>query len=208
MDLVLTETSKELLENLDVLYEFYETNKDEHIEIIDNKTIDHILIATQLSLSDAPLPQLDKVYIKKSNVEGLGVFAKEDLKKGEIVSLYPSDIVRLHFGQFYNQECNEYVKDIDENNRYAYKINDYCTIMGDPTLIHDMNLVGHIVNDSCKTDGTKEQNYIYDKKAHHYRNCMYYPYHIFVLIVTTKEVKKDEELLVMYGIDYWTVIQK
>lgn len=205
MDLVLNDKSKELLENLDSLYQFYETNKDEHMEMIDNMKIDHILIATQLSLSDAPLPPLDKVYIKKSNIEGLGVFAKEDLKKGEIVSLYPSDIVRLHFGQFYHQAFND-VKEINENNRYAYKINDYCTIMGDPTLIDDMNLVGHIVNDFCKTDGTKEQNNIYDKKAHYYRNCMYYPYHIFVLIVTTKDIKKDEELLVMYGIDYWTVI--
>jgi len=205
MDLTLNDKSRELLENLDTLYQFYQFNKLNHLEIVklENKKIeiDHILIATHLSLSDAPLPFLNKVYIKKSKVDGLGVFAKEDLKKGEIVSMYPSDIVRIYHGKQYYEQYNVYCNDY----RYAYKT-ELCTIMGVPSLIDNTNLVGHIVNDYCKTDGSETQNYIYNHLTHENRNCKYYPYHIFILIVTTKDIKKGDELFVPYGIDYWSII--
>ena len=200
--LTLNDTSKELLANLDSLNTFYIENKDEHLEKHDNFYIDHILIATYLSLCEAPLPQLNKVYIKKSNIEGLGVFALDYIKKGEIVSLYPSDIVRLYHGKEYYQVCADYAK-VEVNPKYAYKINDYCTIIAD-SQCHDMNLAGHIINDSVKLESDQYQ--LYHDLSQEKRNCLYYPYHLFILIVASKDIHKDEELLVSYGVPYWYVL--
>jgi SET domain-containing protein len=207
MDLILTETSKELIDGLDTMYHFYKEHKSEHLEITPIITIDHILIATLLSLSEAPLPELNKVYLDKSKIDGLGVFAKENLIKGEIISMYPSDIVRLHQQNHYYEARSDQVKDNNDiNERYAYKLNDYCSIMGDQNLINNTNLVGHFINDGSQTDGSYQHNQEYNIKTHQTRNCKYYPYRLFVLIVTTKNVEKDEELLVPYGIDYWSII--
>lgn len=193
--------SKLLLNDLDILNDYYLSIKDEYMQVIDGKSIDSILVTTCTSLCDVPFAKLNNVYVKQSNIEGLGVFASRDLTCGEIATIYPSDIVRLP------AKNNLYYEFTSNNNttfheKYAYQTN-YCIIAGDLSCIDDMNLVGHIVNDGCCTDGTEESNDNYNTNNN---NCIYYPYHMFVLIVTTKNIKKDEELLVSYGLDYWKTI--
>lgn len=195
MKLCLNNASKSLLNDLDTLYNYYLSIKDEYSQVIDGKCIDFILVETCTSLYEVPFTPLNKVYIKKSNIEGLGVFAKHNIKYGEILTLYPSDIVRI---QSKNNLYYEFTsgRNVGFKEKYAYQTN-YCIIAGDSTCIDDMNLVGHIVNDSCA-------NCIhYDTNNN---NCIYYPYHMFVLIVASKNINKDEELLVSYGVDYWKII--
>lgn len=202
--LSLNKNSKKLLSYLDTLYHYYMENKE--TELISNMLIDHILIATYISFHEVPFPQLNKVYIHKSTIEGLGVFAKENISKGEIVSMYPSDTVRIYKGNIYYEACSDRTTNTN-NEKYAYKT-EQCVILGDPQFTKDMNLVGHIVNDSCQTDGLLENNIKYGLETMLKQNCVYYPYHIFVLIVASKDINKDEELLVSYGVDYWTTINK
>lgn len=190
--LLLNDVTKELLKDLDILYKYYIDNKEEHLELVDGIVIDHILMATYLCFYEVPIPQLNKVYVDQSNIEGLGVFAKENIKKGEIVTIYPSDAVRIDKGNEYYQMLSDRTLQISET--CAYKTN-YAIILGDRTLIKDTNLVGHIVNDHTDYKKSLEQN------------CIYYPYHMFILIVVIEDIKKDDELLVSYGVDYWNVIK-
>ena len=193
--------TKSLLNDLDTLYNYYLSIKNDHMQMINGQSIDSILITTYTSLHEVPLVQLNKVYVKQSNIEGLGVFAKNDIQCGEIVTIYPSDIVRLPNG---NNLYYEFTSDrnVTFHEKYAYKT-EYAIIAGDNTCIDDMNLVGHIVNDGCCTDGTQKSNNEYHTNNN---NCIYYPYHMFILIVAYKNISKDEELLVSYGLDYWKII--
>lgn len=195
MQLNLTTASKSLLNDLDTLYNYYLGVKDEHMQVIDGYTIDSILITTCTSLHEVPFSQLDKVFVAKSNIEGLGVFAKENISMGEILTMYPSDIVRIPLSDnLYYEFTSD--RDVSFKEKYAYQTN-YCIIAGDNTCLTDMNLVGHIVNDNCADIIN------YDSSNN---NCIYYSYHMFVLIVASKNIKKDEELLVSYGVDYWKII--
>ena len=202
--MILDSITTEFIKDLDVLYDFYVKNKDEHIEVINYKNkkinIDHILISLHLSLYEVPLPQLNKVYVAKSNIEGLGVFAKTNIKKGEVVSMYPSDIVRIYQGNHYFEFKSD--RSVKVNLKHAYKTDD-CVIFGD-AFIDDMNLVGNMINDAAQTDGSNEKYY---HESYLKQNVKYYPYKIFVLIVACQDIKKDEELLVSYGIEYWKVIK-
>ena len=191
--LLLNEVTKELLKDLDILYKYYIDNNEEHLELVDGIVIDHILMATYLCFYKVPIPLINKVYVSKSNIEGLGVFAKENIKKGEIVTIYPSDAVRIDKGNEYYQMLSDRTLQISET--CAYKT-DYGIILGDRDLINDTNLVGHIVNDYTNYKESLEQN------------CIYYPYHMFILIVAAIDIKKDNELLVSYGVDYWNVIHR
>lgn len=198
MELKLNNTSKSLLDDLDAINRYYISIKDEYIQMIDGKSIDSILVTTCTSLCDVPFAKLDCVYVAPSNIEGFGVFAKRNLKRGEIVTIYPSDIVRLPGkDNLYYEFSSERKCIFDE--KYAYQTN-YCIIAGDLSNIDDMNLVGHIVNDGtiCTKNNYNTKN----------NNCIYYPYHMFVLIVVDKDIKKGEELLVSYGIDYWKIINQ
>lgn len=206
---------------LDDIYNFYIENKFNDVIKYDDKKIpiDHILIATWIALYEAPLPQLNKIFIAKSKIEGLGAFAKRNIKKGEIVSMYPSEIVQLHSDgksyptcsdrvmEKYNLEDENNMDDYINNNRHIYKINENYSIAGDPYFISDTNFTGHILNDSCKSDGTKKGDDMYNINSNMNQNCIYYPYKIFILIVACKDINMNEELLVSYQNDYWKAIK-
>jgi len=182
----------EFVKGLDVIYNFYLENKFEDM-------VDHILIAVWLALHEAPLPPLNKIFITKSNIEGLGVFALRDIKKGEIVSMYPSEVILYDNNLYLSDRIKKY------ENKYHYKINNY-SIAG--VHFNDTNFCGHILNDVCQSDGTKEGDDKYNKMSI-LNNCMYHPYKdIFILIVACKDVKIGEELTVSYQTDYWKVISK
>ncbi len=70
-----------------------------------------------------------------------------------------------------------------------------------------MSLVGHICNDGYKhnfeTNNKKNRNK-YNKKAKEYNNSTFLPCDdIIINIVSFKNIKKDEEILVPYGFNYW-----
>lgn len=208
----------EFIKGLDDIYNFYIENKFEDVIKYDDKKIpiDHILIATWIALHEAPLPQLNKNFIAKSKIEGLGAFAKRNIKKGEIVSMYPSEIVQLHCSGKSYPTCSDRVMEkynlsdennMDEyinNNRNIYKMNENYSIAGDH-FISDTNFTGHLLNDAC--DGTKENDDMYNIMSFRHQNCIYYPYKIFILIVACKNINKNEELLVSYQTDYWKAIK-
>lgn len=199
----------EFIEGLNDIYNFYQENK--FVDTIEKIPIDHILIATWIALHEAPLPQLNKIFIAKSKIEGLGAFAKRNIIKGEIVSMYPSEVVLCggyptcsdRIMEKYNLNDDSNMNEYINNNRYHFKMDNY-SIAGDSYFINDTNFAGHVLNDAIKCDGTKDSIEKYKKCE--LQNCIYYPYKIFILIVACKDIKAGEELLVSYQTDYWKAI--
>ncbi len=187
------------------------------------RTIDMLKIHYLTSI----LPfQLDKVYIKPSKIHGLGAFAKRDIRKGELITFYPGDILEFtpnkdrhlpkHLLINYSSERfqDTYGKTLDNriskrNNDYALKVDDYFTIISEPSFDTDSNYMGHLINDGACLSSSNINNEqaieLYVKISFMKANCRYYMLKegLHMAMVATRDIKKDEELLAMYGVDYW-----
>lgn len=161
-----------------------------------------------------------KLEVRPSPVHGDGVFAGEDIAPWTVATTYPVDIV---FGKHPSNSIMygrgiDVVKDADEalhlaktyemnlspnddvNVNRSYRI----TIAGHPEM-RDGG-VGHLLNDGGvmhKLSRSELKQYaeaIYTKV-----NCTSYHVGAYgIAIVTTKQIKKGEELFLSYGIPYWS----
>jgi len=116
-----------------------------------------------------------KLEVRKSSIEGYGVFAKEDIKKGELLE-------ECHYC-----ELEEYIDD-DNFHRYFYSFFDGELPNGQKRERHCI-IFGYapLYNSAIKL----EDRSVYWKFKKHIN------YKIFVL-QATKDIKKDEELLQWY----------
>ena len=91
---------------------------------------------------------IDKVYIKPSKIHGNGLFAKVNINKGDIITLYPCDVLAYYpeekrdsVGYIFSEEIrdNDIIKNNFNNNRkfykdYQYAINNTYSIIGMPEI--------------------------------------------------------------------------
>ena len=132
------------------------------------------------------LYQYSKIEIRKSSIHGYGVFAKEDLKNGELLE----ECHHIRTTLLQNQDCDckkkypykkyqynyPYNKTYDENKPFQYE-----------TLVLGY---GSIYNSSI-SDG--ENNAEFDTDLDN---------NIFIFR-TIKDIKKDQEILIYYGDNWW-----
>ena len=162
---------------------------------------------------------LDKVELKKSLIHGLGVFAKQNINKDEIITFYPGDFVEYHpnedshlpnhltilyrsyrFENKFGEESDLKYKDND----YAFEVNSFYGIIGCNHFTDDPNYLGHFINDGAKTNSTEKQNEIYLKISNLKRNCKFHILKdLHVAIIATKNINIGEELFITYGLNYW-----
>ncbi len=144
------------------------------------------------------------IYIKKSKIHGLGVFANKDFNKGEAITRYPAHyIYKLNQYPIFNIN----LKPNDNFKDYTYELDDNIAINGHPKFINNLSLVGHICNDGYKhnfeTNNKKNRNK-YNKKNKIHNNAMFLENKDNIIqVVSFKNIKKDEEILVAYGFNYW-----
>ena len=73
-------------------------------------------------------------------------------------------------------------------------------IIGCPDFTKDTNYLGHFINDGSKSDFAESS-----LKS----NCRFYHLKdLLVAIIATKNIKKDEEFYITYGIEYWESYNK
>ena len=171
-------------------------------------------------LSEILFVELDLVEIKPSTIHGNGVFAKKDIKKGDLITFYPGDVVEYNpngdrhipghitmafssqrfVDKFGNPKSSEYM-----NNDYAYDIGSNYTLIGCPYFMNDSNYMGHFINDGAKSNSTEKSDELYNKISYIKQNCRFYNYKgdLHVAIIATKDIKPGEELFIMYGTGYW-----
>lgn len=159
--------------------------------------------------------------VKASNVHGYGVFALNDIKAWQMVTVYPTHYVcRIlptggevrteHLEKFHEmgEKINEYMTTLEPNDNINTGSKKEISISADPSILHYG--VGHMMNDVVKMDALtipqlKEYMLSYRTKT----NCT--AYHLgdgIIVVMTTKPIKKGEELLTHYGIEYWIKNQR
>jgi hypothetical protein len=123
-------------------------------------------------------------YIKKSNVcNGLGLFAKKNIKKGTYITYYYGYITR----PFKTSKKNKY------SIEYSGKRIKNLVLVGIKNVLKlKFKGAAQLANDSICWDITKkENNSIFIQKGKH------------VLLKSKQDIKKGDEILVSYGIKYW-----
>jgi SET domain-containing protein len=163
---------------------------------------------------------INKVHIKQSKIHGNGLFSSVNIKKGEIITLYPCDVLAYYpdkdrtkdyyVSYIYSELLNENVnlKNKFDQNRKYYKnyqlsVNDDYSIIGLPEYDNDPTYMGHICNDGARGHTIADKK-IYEtvsilKSNACYRNicdCM-------MAIVAIRDIEINEEILVTYGHGYW-----
>lgn len=163
---------------------------------------------------------INKVHIKQSKIHGNGLFSSVNIKKGEIITLYPCDILAYypdkdrekdHYVSYIYSEIlneNNELKTKFEQNRKYYKgyqlsVNDEYSIIGLPEYDNDPTYMGHICNDGAR--GHKpEDKLIYDKISILKSNaCFRNICDCMMAVVALRDITINEEILVTYGHGYW-----
>ena len=167
---------------------------------------------------------LNKVELKKSSVHGNGVFAKQNISEGELITFYPADIVKEYPNKdgdvdghiefrIFSKRFEEKIGRTDRKNihdAYCYSIDDTYSIVGSPYFKDDPNYLGHFINDGAKpTSGPKSIN-IYNKISRMKQNCRFQNLKedLHVAIVATRDILKGEELFICYNAGYWKSLFK
>ena len=170
-----------------------------------------------------PFSPVDIIELKSSKIHGNGVFAKQHIKKGALVTFCPGDIIEytpngdrhlehhkaaIYTSQrFYNLNGDvnhSQTKNTHRNNDYAYNVDNHYTIIGNVDFKEDPSYLGHFINDGAKTDCTSRADQIYNKISLLKSNCKFHPIkNLHVAILATKDIHAGDELFLPYGIGYW-----
>ncbi len=164
-------------------------------------------------------------YVSKSKVHGNGLFASRDLKKGDYITSYPPHFVvitpnpTMDIAKITDEEIPHCVVPSPFNphltleyeimKTYCYEINRYIKLCGLPDKIDNYNMLGHMPNDGVKGHSTRD-NYIFqDEEIYNnvsrLKNNSEFEIHesTYVYLMATKNIRKDEEILVSYNYGYW-----
>jgi len=180
---------------------------------------DEMHVKLAMKLFDVPIP-LDKAEVKASAIHGQGVFAKQKINKGELITIYPAHSISIHPGGHSNPGVLGLLKsDLAEEREleftktirkcYAFDVNQHYVIYGHPDLTDNPAFLGHMINDGAKGHSTKtvhNQKYmmLYAKVSLALRNAKFELIGgLCVGVVATKEINIGDEVLVTYDYPYW-----
>lgn len=169
-----------------------------------------------------PIPlKYNNVEIRQSSIHGKGLFATKDIPKDVVITFYPAHAL-LWNGKFVpNDKDPKLITNRDEISRYYgnyISFTDNMEVIGNPTNTSNKLLLGHMINDASgnvfqdvKFDRTKDLKEFKNLVAEYYikglkkKNCRLTTdtNKIITCVVTTREVKKDEEILTYYDPTYW-----
>lgn len=163
---------------------------------------------------------------------GRGLFASQYIKKGTVIGFYPVNGIGVEFEDGSSICCGTTTEDqkyFDETPNSSYLLHLLGSrLLGtadfgeDSQLFIDVNPSrtdpsgcwnGHLVNDGATVSENSEQGMLdYYTASQRRKNCVHIPFgpSPLLALVTTKKVKKGEELFTTYGCLYWleTVIKR
>mmetsp|Transcript_4000 Transcript_4000/g.9212 ORF Transcript_4000/g.9212 Transcript_4000/m.9212 type:complete len:318 (-) Transcript_4000:2559-3512(-) len=168
------------------------------------------------------------VSVRESSIAGAGqgVFAKQNIKAGTVIGFYPVhgigadfDVSSVCFGM--TQDDQEYFDQTQEedSNYVQYLIGSRrigaADFGAETNLFIDVNpsrmdptggWISHFINDGATAVANSEVGMLdYYTASRKFKNCVHVPFGPAPLVatVTTKKVKKGEELFTSYGCLYW-----
>lgn len=188
------------------------------ISKIHKKDTNEIIKDMLIQMTKTPYPlKFNNIEIRKSKIHGNGVFATSDIEKNTIITFYPAHCIKCDDEKDYMGRKKHIFSDnklfkIDEN--YMINVNDKYSIIGDPNNINNSLLLGHMINDSqslkidteinnetCENVKNKIKDYLIKSN----NNCItiHNKESGVCYVKTTKNIKKDDELLMSYQFPYW-----
>lgn len=150
------------------------------------------------------------VTVNDSTIHGKGVFATENISKGEVCTLYPCDSVIIdNMCTFRDGVKFENVQD------YMFNLNKMMKISANPSKWSSA-YCGHMINDpsnnvqkiqslnvSTPYDEITRTMIEYEIRCMNFENCEFKGGGHYCYIIATRDIKKGEELLASYGYAYW-----
>jgi SET domain-containing protein len=160
---------------------------------------------------------LNYLEVRRSAIHGKGCFAKQDIPKDEVITMYPCDVLCFAKEGFGNYGLNghypsrHYVAkfgqkiDTSEITNYGFDLNRNYRIYGHPKLIHNSGYLGHMINDGARANLNPKSYSIYQKISQLKMNARFEILYgnIHVGITTTRLIKKGEEIFIHYGLGHW-----
>lgn len=123
------------------------------------------------------------VYIGNSSIcDGLGIFSKKNIKKGEIITWY--------YGIIDKNKTTDNYKYTMEYNTFDEKVN--LIGISDPNKITYGKGMAQFANDAICFELTGKNN-----------NSYFFQKGRYVFLIASKNIKKNQEILASYGINYW-----
>lgn len=200
---------------------------DKNNKIVANRSMKNIQIPQIVKMMTFRINYfLDNVYINTSTQgEGRGVFAKKNIKQGNIITFYPADAIKItpsnvdklketgklnakSYGYVDGQQLPSDLSIVNSDNlelfnNYYYKINNTFGIIGHPVMANDMSFVGHIINDGAKCSKI-EHIELYTNISKSKQNCEYVLVEkCTVAMVATRDISENEEIFAHYGSEFW-----
>lgn len=160
---------------------------------------------------------LSKVRVGASAIHGNGVFANHQINVGDVITMYPCDVLGLDDPgggmRFYRADGRDLLR--TEANMYiAYLCKVEGTrmaIAGDPDK-YCPAACAHIINDGAyldKHDFGLDEAMRYTEQSYRKQNCHFVSLaDCSMVAVATKIIQKDEEVLAGYGAEFWGHVAK
>ena len=157
-----------------------------------------------MCFSNATIPDLSKVKLTTSKIHGKGVFATELIRRGEVVTIYPS-----HGAGYVSSPgvCDLRFKN-DEHLKMAQKMGTdtkkYEFVLGKLHMlgipdVHYPCYLGHLLNDG--SDISSRDQYL--KTCLVRNNTIFNCYRKVCYVQAVRDIPPGEELTVAYGDTYW-----
>ena len=158
------------------------------------------------SLYGGTLPRKYIIAVRPSK-HGLGLFAAQPIPSGVCVTLYPAHATGKKIGN--GQYQMNVVQDIAFRAKQEYMLSTPSgdIICGYPEMVMNDWFLGHMVNDAsdinCFRKGREyESAVVYNMMAQR-ANTKTEWYRGIAMLVTTRAIEANEELVWSYGVNYW-----
>lgn len=177
-------------------------------------------IPTMFAIGSIPYKDLASVEIRTTEKRGRGLFATDTIQKGDVIAVYPCDIVgyqciKTNQTMIYARK-KEFKWDINYTCEMGKKNNKRVIICADPNDEKDICLCAHLINDPYdnveRFTTTKDPIKLgktcvdYMLRVTEKSNCVLIYKKKYCYAFATRDVQKNEELFAPYNFPYWVNI--
>lgn len=168
---------------------------------------------------------LNRVRIGPSQRHGMGAFATQRTPADDILIMYPGDALRLcpsiadggmgqersevSFGDHVPEELRTDDQVMTKYRPFNYDVDGMYALVGLPDLAADLAYAGHMVNDASTCSAAPEDRERYRKQSMTDCNATFEGLlDAAVAVVASKPKAEGEKVIVAYGPEYWTSLDK
>lgn len=189
-----------------------DTESDENIR---NNLFNYSLLQLE------PLGELNgiSIEIRPSPIHGNGLFATRDISKNTLLTFYPAHAIHMRdmvysLKQYDTNNFCDKIENESYNRTYGYEYDDHITLIGNPAIVNNKFLLGHMINDAglnvfAGINHLEVEKNLKNIVVRYYLqgisklNCEAKKDAHRIKIITTRDIVSDEELLMLYGLPYW-----